>query len=245
MPQIRLYVDLPFEKGSPLPLQEEQGHYLMHVMRLGEGDQIHVFNGRDGEWLATFMPHKKRSHIVLESQVKPQKESPWPSLVFSPIKPKRLEFLIEKATELGGQDFYPTLMDHTSFGRIKGDKIESYAIEAAEQSERLDVPTIHDMEKLSALLKNWDPSRPIIWAVERGDYPPLKSVIENLQNQNPPTFLIGPEGGFSPKEIEMLKAINYVHPVSLGESILRAETAALLCLSAFQIWNAKQNALQI
>jgi len=238
MPQIRLFVDLPFEKGAPLPLREEQGHYLMHVMRLGEGAQIHVFNGRDGEWLATFMPHKKRSHIVLESQVKPQKETRGPGLIFSPIKPKRLEFLIEKATELGVQNLYPILMDHTSFGRIKSDKIESYAIEAAEQSERLDVPQIHGMEKLTVLLKNWDPAHPIIWAAERGDHPPLKSAIESLQNQNPPTFLIGPEGGFSPKEIEMLMNLTHVHPVSLGESVLRAETAALLCLGAFQIWNA-------
>ena len=131
MPQIRLYVDLPFEKGAPLPLREDQGHYLMHVMRLGEGDQIHVFNGRDGEWLATFAPHKKKPHIVLESQIKSQKQASGPGLIFSPIKPKRLEFLIEKATELGVRDLYPTLMDHTAFGRIKSDKIESYAIEAA------------------------------------------------------------------------------------------------------------------
>ena len=107
----------------------------------------------------------------------------------------------------------------------------------AEQSERLDVPQIHDMEKLPALLKNWDPARPIIWAAERGDHPPLKFVLEGLQKQNPPTFLIGPEGGFSQKEIEMLMKLSYLFPVSLGEAILRAETAALLCLSAWKLLN--------
>ena len=236
MSQIRLFLDFSFKKDTSLPLREDQGHYLMHVMRLGEGAQVHVFNGRDGEWLATFVPHKKRSHVVLESQVKPQKETSGPSLIFSPIKPKRLEFLIEKATELGAQALYPTLMDHTSFGRIKSDKIERYAIEAAEQSERLDVPKIAEVEKLSSLLEKWDSERLIIWAAERGNYPPLKSVLKTLQNHKPLTFLIGPEGGFSLKEIELLEKAPYVYPASLGEAILRAETAALLCLSGYRFF---------
>ena len=231
MPQVRLYIDSPFEEGVLLSLSPDQGHYLMHVMRLQSWDPVHVFNGRNGEWCGAFQPHKRTVHILLKSQVKVQVAQQGPGLIFSPLKPKRLEFLVEKATELEVQNLYPATMDHTSYAWMKVEKIQSYAIEAAEQSERLTVPEIAEMQKLPALLKGWDPECPVFWAAERSDHPPLTAVLENVQS---PTFLIGPEGGFSEKEVQLLQDLPFVIPVSLGATILRAETAALMCLSLWR-----------
>ena len=231
MSKIRLFIDASFETGTPLSLETAQEHYLLHVMRLKDGSPVHVFNGKDGEWVAHFKHDKRHAHLRLETQAEPQTTMPEVGLIFSPLKPKRLEFLIEKATELNVGHLYPTLMEHTAFPKIKTEKIQSYAIEAAEQSERLSIPKIYQPQKLPDLLRTWRNDYPILWANERSDCPLLFKELEKIEGSTPLTFLIGPEGGFSAHEIQHLETLSFVIPISLGSTILRAETAAITCLA--------------
>ncbi|MEB3702830.1 Ribosomal RNA small subunit methyltransferase E [Candidatus Bealeia paramacronuclearis] len=229
MSKIRIFVDASFQTGIRLPLNSTQEHYLLHVMRLKDSAPVHVFNGRDGEWVSQFISHKRHPQLLLQSQIFEQTPAPQMGLIFSPLKPKRLEFLIEKATELNVGRLYPTVMEHTAFPKVNLEKIQNYTIEAAEQSERLSIPDIQHPQKLFDLLNIWPQDHFIFWASERQNHSSLRIALANALPSL--TFLIGPEGGFSPKEIQYLEKLPFIIPVSLGPTILRAETAALMCLS--------------
>ena len=229
--KIRLYVDQPLLAGQPVALDEAQANYLFNVMRLGVGDAVALFNGRDGEWLARVLRAGKRSGEAMpEAQSAPLRLPPDLWLIFAPVKKVRTDFIVEKAVELGVARILPVQTRRTQGDRIRHDKMCAHAIEAAEQCGATCVPTVEDMQPLDRLLAQWPEDRRILWADEglAG-----RAALATL-TPGPWAILIGPEGGFTAEERDRLTALPHVTPVSLGPRILRAETAAVAALVLWQ-----------
>ena len=240
---IRLFVDLPLRAGESMTLEEKQAHYITQVMRLKAGNALLLFNGKDGEWLAEITEVKKRSTLCrIIQQMKPQHHSPDIALVFAPIKLGRIDYLVEKATELGVRELYPVKTERTIVTRLNDDRLRAHMIEAAEQTERLDVPLLHDFKPLYAALETWDASRPLFFCDESGSGASIHTYFTNEKNtaalglKKKYGILIGPEGGFSSTEQAYISALPFTVPLSLGPRILRADTAALAALTAVQIF---------
>ena len=215
-----------------MPLNEAQAHYLFGVMRQGLGARVALFNGSDGEWTAEVAEAaKKRGTLVCLGQAAPQLTPPDLWLIFAPIKKERTDFIVEKAAELGCARILPVQTEFTNAGRIKQDRLQAHAMEAAEQCLGTFVPTVDDMAPLRKLLDGWDPARRILWADES-----LVGPAETLASLTPGPWaiLIGPEGGFSEAERAKLRALPFVTPVSLGPRILRADTAACAAITLWQ-----------
>lgn len=232
MSRIRLHVDHPLAQGQSLPLTEAQAHYLFGVMRLGPGDDILVFNGREGEFLARVARAAKRGgELELEEKTRPLQIPPDVWLLFAPIKKARTDFIVEKATELGAARICPVQTDFTNAERIRQDRLQAHAVEAAEQCGGTFVPEVEELRPLSRWLSGWDAGRRILWADES-----LVGAAAALAGAEPGPWaiLIGPEGGFSPAERDRLRALPFVLPVSLGPRILRADTAAVAALTLWQ-----------
>lgn len=232
MARIRLFIDHPLGAGQPVPLDGDQAHYLSGVMRLAPGDLIEVFNGRDGAWSARLVAASKRggSLDVLE-QVAPQRDPPDLWLLFAPIKKARTDFIVEKAAEMGAARIQPVQTDHTNSDRIRQDRLQAHAVEAAEQCGGTFVPPVADLVPMSRLLDGWDASRRILWADEAMAGP--SQTLAGLP-RGPWAILIGPEGGFSEAERGRLSSLPYVSRISLGPRILRADTAAVAALALWQ-----------
>ena len=231
---IRLFVSSPLATGAAVDLGQEQAHYLKNVMRLGEGDVVALFNGSDGEYRARIDRFGKRTaSLVLEEQIRPQQSEPDLWLVFAPIKRARIDYLVEKATELGASALVPVITRHTHVERLNLDRLRAHAIEAAEQSERLTVPRIEKPRGLDDVLAAWDASRRIVLCDESGLAPPAAQALAS-QNAVAWAVLIGPEGGFAETELDALRKLPFVSAVSLGPRILRADTAALAGLAVLQ-----------
>jgi 16S rRNA (uracil1498-N3)-methyltransferase len=227
---IRLYVDHPLGVGQSVPLNREQSHYLFGVMRRGVGEVTELFNGIDGEWLARVVQAGKRNAILLcESQSKPMMLPPDLWLMFAPIKKARTDFIVEKATEMGAARIMPVQTDFTNSERIRQDRLQSHAVEAAEQCGGTHVPPVMELQKLSKLLDRWD-DRHIMFCDETR----LGQAITLSQQPGPWAILIGPEGGFSQAERKRLEVMPQVQGVSLGPRILRADTAAVAALALWQ-----------
>lgn len=225
----RIYLNTPFAENGEIMLSADQVHYLRNVLRKSVGDGLRVFNGRDGEWIARIDDlGKKRGCVVLERNIL---EQPLVDrrvhLYFSPIKKQRMDFLIEKAVELGVTDLYPVLMNRTENRKINTDRMNAQIIEASEQCERMDVPVLHPVVKLRDL-SGQDISYPVYVATERSAA--AKPVTEYAYDREC-AFLVGPEGGFDDDERAIFEQVENVHPVSLGKTILRAETACISCLA--------------
>ncbi|MGR3199619.1 MAG: 16S rRNA (uracil(1498)-N(3))-methyltransferase [Paracoccus sp. (in: a-proteobacteria)] len=232
MSRIRLFIDHPLAEGQPVPLDGPQAHYLSGVMRLKAGDDLRVFNGRDGEWTATLAEAGKRGgSLMVGGQTAPQQDPPDLWLIFAPIKKARTDFIVEKAAEMGAARIQPVQTDHTNSERIRQDRLQAHAVEAAEQCGGTFVPPVADLMPLPRLLDGWDPARRILWADEARVGP--AETLAGLP-QGPWAILIGPEGGFSPAERAQLSRLRFVHPVSLGPRILRADTAAVAALALWQ-----------
>ena len=215
-----------------MPLNEAQAHYLFGVMRQGPGARVALFNGRDGEWTAEVAEAaKKRGTLICLGQAAPQLNPPDLWLIFAPIKKERTDFIVEKAAELGCARILPVQTEFTNAGRIKQDRLQAHAMEAAEHCLGTFVPTVDDMAPLRKLLDGWDPARRILWADES-----LAGAAETLAGLTPGPWaiLIGPEGGFSEAERAKLRALPFVTPVSLGPRILRADTAACAAITLWQ-----------
>lgn len=223
----RLYVEEALGSSLSVSFTEDQCHYLLNVLRYKEGDTVCLFNGRDGEWRATLqVVSKKRVAATCEEKLREQSHLPSLWLAFSPLKKHRQDMLIEKTTEVGVTHLVPVTLRYTNMTSFNMDKVQAQVIEAAEQSERLSVPTIQPLRKLEALLKEWPKDRILYVALERlSDQRFLTDVLEPTKEAG---FLIGPEGGFAPEEVALLKGCPFVHFFSLGSLILRAETAAVL-----------------
>ncbi len=232
MSKVRLFIDHPLGSGQAVPLNADQAHYLSGVMRLPAGTMIEVFNGRDGAWDAEIVTASKRGGtLALHAQVAPQRDPPDLWLIFAPIKKARTDFIVEKAAELGAARILPVQTDFTNSERIRQDRLQAHAVEAAEQCGGTFVPEVADLTSLSKLLDGWDPARRILWADESRVGP--ADALSGLP-RGPWAVLIGPEGGFSPPERKRLRDATFVTPISLGPRILRADTAAVALLTLFQ-----------
>ena len=232
MGKIRLYIDHGFGPGQVVPLGTDQLHYLSTVMRLPPGAEIAVFNGRQGEWTARLVSAGKRGGAVeLGTPAAPQLDPPDLWLVFAPIKKTRTDFIVEKAAELGAARILPVQTDHTNSERIRRDRLQAHAVEAAEQCGGTFVPTVDDLVPLARLLDGWNPARRLLWADEA-----LAGPAETLAGLpgGPWAILIGPEGGWSEPERRRLSGMAGVHRISLGPRILRADTAAVAALTLWQ-----------
>lgn len=232
---IRLYIPTPLKKDGTVELTPRQSYYSLNVMRQDIGDKVRLFNGKDGEFIGEITSINKRiAQLKVKEKICPQEEAMGISLLFSPLKGERLGFLIEKATELGVNEFYPVFTERTVPSHINFDKLDWRAIEAAEQCERMTLPIIHDAMPLEELLAKWDVNIPIFFCEERSHDQSLYSKLSSLSL--PCAFLIGPEGGFTSNEKETLHRHSFVHPIHLGKRILRSETAALMALSFLQVF---------
>lgn len=244
---IRLFVDHPLDAGARVELAADQARYLLTVMRLQTGEAVLLFNGRDGEWRARLAETSKRACVLaVEERTRAQAGVPDVELVVALVKRARLETIVEKATELGAARVRlaitrRTNADHTNVGRL-----QAIATEAAEQTERLDVPEIVAPEKLDRLLDGWDAGRRLMFCDEAGDNPEAawggaagraQPALDALRANasGPWAILVGPEGGFDPAERARLRGLSFVTPVTLGPRILRADTAAI---SALTLWQA-------
>jgi len=230
----RLYVGFPLTPGGAGDLEPGQAHYLRSVFRLGVGALVAAFNEADGEWYCRIVETGK-SHVRL--RVEKQSRSPEPEtdlwLLFAPIKRARLDWLVEKATELGVSALLPMWTARTQVERINLERLQAHAIEAAEQSERLSVPKVHLPEGLDKILASWPADRQLILCDETGAGEPLADAATRLA-AGPTALLIGPEGGFDQRELDAMSKLSFVSRVGLGPRVLRAETAALAGLAVFQ-----------
>lgn len=229
----RLYLDAPLANGAIVPADEAQAHYLQHVLRRRPGEGLILFNARDGEWRGRIESATKKSlAILVEAQLRAPRQSPDLWLVFAPLRQGRLDMVIEKATELGARVLQPVLTDRCQVHKLNGERLMQQAIEAAEQTERLDLPEIREPQRLTALLKSWPADRPLYACCEAGPAVPIGAALADARG--PAAVLTGPEGGFSADELALLAAHPAVRPVSLGPRILRAETAVIAALSVWQ-----------
>jgi 16S rRNA (uracil1498-N3)-methyltransferase len=230
--KVRLYVDHPLAQGQAVPLTDAQAHYLFSVMRLGAGDAVTLFNGRDGAWRATVAQAGKRGGILgCDMQTAPLRLPPDLWLLFAPIKKARTDFIVEKATEMGAARIIPVQTRHTNADRIRQDRLQAHAVEAAEQCGGTSVPTVTDLQHLDRLLSDWPADRHLLWCDEAMLGQPVA-----LQGHPPGPWaiLIGPEGGFSDTEQTRIRALPQTVPISLGPRILRADTAAVAALTLWQ-----------
>jgi 16S rRNA (uracil1498-N3)-methyltransferase len=229
--KIRLYVDHPLAEGQAVPLSQDQAHYLTGVMRLGVGAGVLLFNGRDGEWLATLTVAGKRGAIATcEAQTKALQMPPDLWLLFAPIKKARTDFIVEKAVELGVRRIQPVQTRHTNSERIRQDRLQAHAVEAAEQCGGTYVPEVADLAALDRVLAQWPEGRRLYWCDETAIGQPATLAPA----EGPAAILIGPEGGFSADESQRLRARPGVVPLSLGPRILRADTAAVAAITLWQ-----------
>ncbi len=229
----RIYLEASLAEGRTLALSNDHAHYLRNVLRLSEGTELRVFNGSDGEWRAVISSLGKRAgDIEIQEQLRAPEACPDIWLCFAPVRKHRNAFILEKATELGVAKLQPVTTARTQFSKLRLEKMQSQIIEAAEQTERLDIPLLNATIGLDQMLADWPTERTLIFADEAGDAKPALVALQNLTG--PTALLIGPEGGFTPQERERLRGQDYVIPVSLGPRILRADTAALSLLTLFQ-----------
>ena len=226
----RLYVDTELAQGLSVTLEAGHNHYLRNVLRKQEGEYLRVFNGRGGEWLARISKlGKKVGEATLEECLREQGDASGGRevhLYFSPIKKQRMDILIEKSVELGVTHLHPVIMRRSVLRKVKEDRVRAQIIEAAEQCERMDIPSLSPARSLDEVLVGLE--QPIFACMERdGDALPIAECELGAHA----AFLIGPEGGFESSEITQLSSCEKVVCVSLGNSILRAETAGIACLS--------------
>ena len=225
----RLFVRSALAEGASVALDQGQANYLGNVMRLGEGAELLVFDGESGEWLARIAEAgKKRMTLSVERQTREPEIIPDVWLAFAPVKRTQTDWLVEKATELGVAKLLPVMTRRTIAERVKLERLEAIAIEAAEQCGRTRLPEIEEPQPLTRFLEKRDPARRLYFADEGGGEPAVSAF-----QSGPATILTGPEGGFTQEERVSIRAAPNAVPISLGPRILRAETAALAALAAY------------
>lgn len=232
----RLYVTGGLEPGGAVPLDAAQAHYLKHVLRLGPGGIVAVFNGRDGEWRAAVEQLGKQGGVLrAERAVRAQDPEPDLWLIFAPVKRAPIDYLVEKATELGVSTLVPVYTRRTIVTRVNLDRLAAHAREAAEQTERLSVPAIREPVPLLKALDGFPADRRLLVCDETGTAAPLATVLAGLAEPSGGwAVMIGPEGGFAPDELDAFRNLPFATPVGLGPRVLRADTAALAAVAVFQ-----------
>lgn len=243
MAEIRLYVEAGLGKGAAVPLGRAQSHYLSAVMRLGVGDRVLLFNGRDGEWRARIATQNRTAcDLAVEAQTRPQTQGADLWLAFAPIKRARIDLVAEKATELGVAVLQPVMTRRTDVARINLERLRAHTIEAAEQCGRLDVPELREPVALDRLIAGWPSGRRLLVCDETGGGTPIAAALADALDGAPGgggshapwAILTGPEGGFDPAELDALAKLPIVTRAGLGPLILRADTAAVAALACWQ-----------
>ena len=234
----RLYVEETLSEGAALTLDGPQANYLSAVMRLDTGAQVKLFDDKTGEWLAEIIESgKKRVSLRIVRHLRAREPVPDLWLLFAPIKRGRIDWIAEKATELGVARLVPVITQRTIVDRTNSDRLFAHMIEAAEQCERTALPELSEPQKLDAMLRTWPADRTLVFADEGGGEPMASAVAPG-----PAAILIGPEGGFTGDERAAVRALPQSQPVSLGPRILRADTAAVAAISLWMAaagdWNA-------
>lgn len=231
--KIRLFLDHDLGPGQTVPLTPEQAHYLFGVMRRGAGDAILVFNGRDGEWQAEVAEARKRAGAVtIVARTRPQSDPPDLWLLFAPVKKARTDFIVEKAVELGVARIQPVMTRFTNSERIRRDRLQAHAVEAAEQCGATFVPEVAGLAPLDRVLAGWPAGRQLVFCDEAtaGAATDPRAVLTGA----PAAILIGPEGGFADDERARLRSLSAAVSLALGPRILRADTAAVAAISLWQ-----------
>jgi 16S rRNA (uracil1498-N3)-methyltransferase len=227
----RLFVEADLGPGARLACTAVQRNYVRNVLRLRAGDTILVFNGRDGEWRAQIADTGKRDAALdVREQTRPQEAGPDIDYLFAPLKRARLDYMVEKATEMGVASLRPVLTRRTTAERVNTERMRANAIEAAEQCGILRIPQTRQPAKLERVIADWDAARRLVFCDEDGDEADPLSTLVKLRSL-PVAVLTGPEGGFDPAERELLLSKSYVARISLGPRILRADTAAVAALA--------------
>jgi 16S rRNA (uracil1498-N3)-methyltransferase len=227
----RLFVEADLAEGQAVACSPEQTNYLHNVLRLKPGAPILVFNGRDGEWRAEVTEAGKRgASLALKAKVREQEGGPDVDYLFAPLKRARLDYMVQKATEMGVARLRPVLTRHTTPERLNSERMRANAIEAAEQCGILRVPHVSPPEKLESALAGWDAGRALIFCDEGTEESCPISALAGVQ-PGPLGLLVGPEGGFDASERALLSSKPFVTRISLGPRILRADTAAVAALA--------------
>ena len=245
----RLFVTAPLAAGLAVPLDADQAHYLRAVLRLGPGGLLSLFNGADGEWRGRIVElGKTKGLVALEAQTRPQDRPRDLWLAFAPVKRARIDYIAEKATELGVTRLLPIMTRRTNVGRVNVERLQANAREAAEQTERLSVPLVEAPQPLDRFLERFPAGRRLMLCDETGQAPSIAAVLADPAAAAADwAVLIGPEGGFAPEELDALRKLPFVTAVGLGPRVLRADTAALASLAVFQAlagdWNTVRGAL--
>ena len=230
----RLFLEPALAQGARLPLEREQANYLLSVLRMKQDDTVLVFNGRDGEWLAAIsVEGRKQASLTLVRQTRPQPPAPDLHYLFAPLKHARLDYMAQKAVEMGAGVIQPVLTRRTQVSRLNLDRMRANAVEAAEQCGILSLPEIRAERPLEAALEALEPERLLVFCDEAMAQASPVAALAQAQ-PGPLAVLIGPEGGFSDDERTLLLAQDFVVAISLGPRILRADTAAVAALAVVQ-----------
>lgn len=231
----RLYVDMSLDEGVAVPIDGNAAHYLLSVMRIGEGDAVLLFDGRSGEWAARAGSIRKRDLVLTcETRTKPLEPVPDFRLCVAPIKKGRIDLVMEKACELGVAEIQPVLTQRAVVDKLNPDRLRTQMIEAAEQCGRTGLPSLSDMVPLRKLLDGWEAGRALFFADEEGGTAMAEAFAAR---PGPAAILIGPEGGFTTEERAAIRAHPVAVAISLGPRILRAETAAIAATAAWMTLN--------
>ena len=233
----RLYIDAPLAAGMAVPIDREQGNYFGNVMRLTMGDRVLAFNGRDGEWLAVIAGRKRPDALEIQSQTRPQTTLPDIVYAFAPLKHARLDYMAQKAVEMGVAALQPVVTRHTQVSRVNTERMRANAIEAAEQCGILSLATVGEPLTLDKWLAARTPGRLLVFCDEATDVASPVAVLQAAKASGTSDgidVLIGPEGGFAAEERDLLKRQPHVLVLSLGPRILRADTAAVAALTLVQ-----------
>jgi 16S rRNA (uracil1498-N3)-methyltransferase len=230
----RLFVEAPLVAGAAVGLAQAQANYLLNVLRLKSGSDVLAFNGRDGEWRCRLtMAGKKTATVQVLERTREQTPATDLHYLFAPLKHARLDYMVQKAVEMGASHLQPVLTRHTQAERVNLARMRANAIEAAEQCGILALPAIDPPQKLGAVLAAWDPARPLIFGDEAAPVSSPSAALARLP-RGPAAVLIGPEGGFAAEERQDLLSRPYATALSLGPRILRADTAAIAALALVQ-----------
>lgn len=230
----RLFVDSAIQAGSAVPVDDGQFNYLHNVLRLAEDAELLAFNGRDGEWLVKLhYPSKKKIALEPIELTRPQPEPSDLHYLFAPLKVGRLDYLVQKAVEMGAGVLQPVMTQHVQ-GKIGSiDRLRANAVEAAEQCGILAIPEVREPVRLLNLLEEWDSNRRIIYCDEGAETNNPMAALSAIEEKHH-ALLIGPEGGFSSEEQILLRSLPFVTAIPLGPRILRADTAAVAAMAVIQ-----------
>jgi 16S rRNA (uracil1498-N3)-methyltransferase len=240
MPQLdfrkpRLFVDAALAPGETVALERSQSNYLGNVLRLSAGETILVFNGRDGEWQASIAGRKRPDSLSIAAQTRPQDRLPDLAYVFAPLKHARLDYMVQKAVEMGASSLQPVLTRFTQVARVNGERMRANVIEAAEQCGILSIATVAEPVALDRYLSQRDVKRRLIFCDEAADAAsPLRALQGDLTASSGIDILIGPEGGFAEEERAILLRQPQILRLSLGPRVLRADTAGVAALALVQ-----------